>query len=314
MQGQYKNLETSGAFCCPLDIGRIPYKLASNAAGLKADQWKNWTIYFSSYALKNILPHQDYNCWLIFVKICTLICRRKILREDLAKIDDLVKMFSEKFENLYGKNSLTPNIHLLGHITDCIKEHGPVYAFWLYTFERMNGILGSFPTNNHDVTVQLMRRFTTMQHATIDQWPEELREEFATILGYSENGSTSETVQCSKAIRPLPPVTENAFLNSQISEIRSLMNNLYSNSNVEIGRLFIQTKVVAFDESLKLAAKESRYNNCSKVFIDNKLVEINFFVRCTVFVTDLVSTEGTMNTNTSLQNTLASLARPGHPT
>ena len=52
------------AFCCPLDIGRIPYKLASNASGLKADQWKNWTLYFSSYALKNILLHQDYNLHL----------------------------------------------------------------------------------------------------------------------------------------------------------------------------------------------------------------------------------------------------------
>ena len=32
----------------------------------------------------------------------------------------------------------------------------------------------------------------------LDQWPEELREELATILGYSENGSISETGQCSK--------------------------------------------------------------------------------------------------------------------
>ena len=69
------------AFCCPLDIGRIPYKLAANVSGLKADQWKNWTLYFSSYALKDILPHQDYQCWLIFVKACSLICRRKFLNQ-----------------------------------------------------------------------------------------------------------------------------------------------------------------------------------------------------------------------------------------
>ena len=43
------------AFCCPPAIGRIPYKLATNVSGLKADQWKNWTLYFLSYTLKDIL-------------------------------------------------------------------------------------------------------------------------------------------------------------------------------------------------------------------------------------------------------------------
>lgn len=54
--------------------------------------------------------------------------------------------------------------------------------FWLYAFERMNGILGSFQTNNRDVTIQLMRKFLGMQVVSLDQWPEDIRSEFfATI-------------------------------------------------------------------------------------------------------------------------------------
>ena len=71
------------AFCCPQDIGRIPYKLASNASGLKADQWKNWTMYFSLYALKDVILHRDYACWLVFVKLCRVICCREINKSDL---------------------------------------------------------------------------------------------------------------------------------------------------------------------------------------------------------------------------------------
>ena len=33
-------------------------------------------------------------------------------------------------------------MHLHTHITDCILDYGPVYSFWLYSFERYNGILG----------------------------------------------------------------------------------------------------------------------------------------------------------------------------
>ena len=66
------------SFHCPPDIGCIPYKIASKISGLKADQWKNWTLYFSLFALKGVLPHQDYDCSLMFVKVCTLICRLEL--------------------------------------------------------------------------------------------------------------------------------------------------------------------------------------------------------------------------------------------
>ena len=31
----------------PSDIGRIPYKISSGYSSFTADQWKNWTIYYS---------------------------------------------------------------------------------------------------------------------------------------------------------------------------------------------------------------------------------------------------------------------------
>ena len=34
-------------------------------------------------------------------------------------------------------------MHLAAHLTDCVRNHGPVYAFWLFAFERMNGIASS---------------------------------------------------------------------------------------------------------------------------------------------------------------------------
>ena len=58
------------SFITPNDIGRIPLKIASNFAGFTAEQWKNWTVYFSLYALQGILPRPHYQCWVLFVKAC----------------------------------------------------------------------------------------------------------------------------------------------------------------------------------------------------------------------------------------------------
>ena len=51
-------------------------------------------------------------------------------------------------------------MHLHLHLKDCILDFGPIYAFWLFSFERYNGILGDIPTNNRNVELQLMNRFT----------------------------------------------------------------------------------------------------------------------------------------------------------
>ena len=189
-------------------------------------------------------------------------------------------------------------MHLLAHITDCIIEHGPVYAFWLYAFERMNGILGSFPTSNHNISVQLMRKFITMQQVTLDQWPEELKSDFATLLD-TEHGSLSETMQDSikQNIKPLPPITEKALPDEEIAKIKSLMLTVYGGKNIQIARLCKSTAAVSFNESIKLAAKNSRYSHCSKVFIDSSLIEINFFIKCIIFVTDQSTNKCTRRTH-----------------
>ena len=38
----------------PSSIGRIPSKIASSFKGFTADQFKNWAVVFSSFALKDI--------------------------------------------------------------------------------------------------------------------------------------------------------------------------------------------------------------------------------------------------------------------
>ena len=39
--------------------------------------------------------------------------------------------------------------------------YGSIYGFWLFSFERYNGILGSYHTNNKTVEIQIMRKFMT---------------------------------------------------------------------------------------------------------------------------------------------------------
>lgn len=147
------------AFKVPSDVGRILYKFASNCSGFTADQWKTWTLVFSIYCLKGILPERDLECWRLFVRACRLLCCRSLLRSDVNEADDLLLRFCKECQSLYGPKFITPNMHLHCHLAQCVYDYGPVYGFWCFSFERYNGMLGQYHTNKRNIERTIMNTF-----------------------------------------------------------------------------------------------------------------------------------------------------------
>ena len=81
-------------------------------------------------------------------------------------------------------------MHLHTHIIECIIDYGPMYSFWLYSFERMNGVLGSVNTNQRSVEIQLMRKMTQCQTIAIFERPELYSEIFGQAFEYDETDKT----------------------------------------------------------------------------------------------------------------------------
>ena len=143
-------------FVTPPDVGRIPHKISSGFSFLTA------TLIYSLLVLKAVLPTDHYKCWLILVESCLLISSRTISQVNVSHLIFLLIQFCKTFENIYRSSACTPNLHLHCHLHECF---GPANAFWLFACERLNGILGSLPTNHHSIEAQLMRQFMISQQA-----------------------------------------------------------------------------------------------------------------------------------------------------
>src|SRR5260364_415961 len=63
---------------------------------------------------------------------------------------------AQLIEEHYGPHLISSNIHLSLHIKQCCLDYGPLYAYWCYSFERMNGLLGTYPTSNRSIEPELM--------------------------------------------------------------------------------------------------------------------------------------------------------------
>ena len=102
-------------------------------------QCKNWTSIYSMFCLKHFLPQTHLQCWQTFVLASQYLCTPVLLNTGLFKVDLLFVKFGERFEQLYGKKPVTPNMHFHCHLKERVIDCGPVHAFWFFSFERFNG-------------------------------------------------------------------------------------------------------------------------------------------------------------------------------
>lgn len=90
-------------------------------------------LIYSLIVLKGLLPRDHFGCWLLFVRACHLPTFLKV--ED---VQSALVQFAKCVEQLYGKESFTPNLHLHMHLLS---------GLWSTSFERYNSILGSYHMN-----------------------------------------------------------------------------------------------------------------------------------------------------------------------
>ena len=171
----------------PSDLGRLPANISTNHGSYTAEQWKNWTLLYSLLCLKGILPDKEYKCWQTFVLACKYICQGIVSETDLHIADGLFVKFCREVETIYGKDCITPNMHLHCRLKEILIDHGPVASFWCFSFERFNGILRSVPTNMRSVELQLMRRFQLSRFVDQNALPTSFKDELFPLCAVSND-------------------------------------------------------------------------------------------------------------------------------
>ena len=74
------------------------------------------------------------------------------MNEAYKQLIEIAKLIEEN----YGLELISSNIHLSLHIRQCCLDYGPPYAYWCYSFKRMNSLLGSYLTSNQLIEPELI--------------------------------------------------------------------------------------------------------------------------------------------------------------
>ena len=128
----------------PVDIGRIPYKIATGEgfSRFTADQWKTFILVYATSITWDLLCENDQWILTYFVRACSILVSRIVSKGNLEEAHRCLLKMVKLIEEIYGSEKITPNLHLCLHICECVMDYGPLYAFWCFSYERMNGLVG----------------------------------------------------------------------------------------------------------------------------------------------------------------------------
>ena len=128
------------------------------------------------------------------------------------------------------------------HLRDSIFDYGPSYSFWCFSFERYNGILGNYQTNNRNIGSQIMHKFireqqvrsTSMNVQGMSQDISDLFLKMDCMANSSSRAPLSSLLdfRCTSAqnISLLPPITEHILQVDTLKFLRALVLQISSYS------------------------------------------------------------------------------------
>ncbi|OAD65482.1 C2H2-type zinc finger transcription factor [Phycomyces blakesleeanus NRRL 1555(-)] len=134
----------------PMDYVVLKSKIGKGFPYMKADEWKSWVLVYSPILLKAVLPIEMFRNWISFVDACRQLVKPSITFSDIDNGHKFLQEFCTECQRIYTPTILTCNMHLHLHLRETIRDFGPVYGYWLFGFERYNGLLKNVNTNRKD--------------------------------------------------------------------------------------------------------------------------------------------------------------------
>ena len=124
----------------PRKVARLSRPLSSRT-NWNAREYENWILYYSVPILRSYFSEKYLHHWMKFVEALFILLQSEITLDELDKAHQLMLSFVELTEKLYGEGAMSPNVHQMIHISDSVRNWGPLWCHSGYPFESGNGVV-----------------------------------------------------------------------------------------------------------------------------------------------------------------------------
>jgi hypothetical protein len=144
----------------PRSMGPVLGKLGHKMSKFTGAEYKNLLNTCFSVMAEPHLTDAEYGLVHHLREVSRLLDDRIVRKNHIDEIHDYLLEYQKMYMKVYGADSLTPNNHKSTHLGDCMLDYGCVHGFWLFAFERYNGLAKATNWRNGNLLEVSMRQFT----------------------------------------------------------------------------------------------------------------------------------------------------------
>lgn len=101
----------------------------------KALEFRNFLLYFGFVVLKDVLPQEAYEHFLLLFATARILSCKQYTEQFIHVAATFIDAYLEGYIQIYGINSISSNVHNLCHVIDDVRRFGPLTNFSTYPFE-----------------------------------------------------------------------------------------------------------------------------------------------------------------------------------
>lgn len=159
--------------------------------------WENWVLYISQILFSTRLADKYLKYWSLLVESLHILLKDEIKLEELDRAEKMLKKFVELTQTYFTPKAMTFNVHQLLHITDSVRNWGPLWAHSAFAFEAGNHNLLQAVHCGNGAVLQIIR-FINISNKVSEMEKRLFKDESEIVKTYCNNTFTRRVQKCLK--------------------------------------------------------------------------------------------------------------------
>lgn len=127
-----------------------------------ASEFRNLLLFYF-IIFKGILKKEYFEHLMLFSTSIFTLLKSNISREEIETVEKNLELFVELFQEYFGEQHMTMNVHSILHVTQSVKNNGNLAIQSMFHFEMGNGILKKYLVAKRRPLEQIVNKYLVDQ-------------------------------------------------------------------------------------------------------------------------------------------------------
>lgn len=142
----------------PSAVTRTPRQLKDREK-FTASEWRNLLVLYGPVVMEGVVPEKYLVHFTTLSCAMHMLLQKSITFAQLEYSRELLIIYVVLYEEYYGLEKMTHNVHLLLHVIKGIKNHGPIFTHTCYPYEGKNRYLRELAKSPTKVAKVISRKY-----------------------------------------------------------------------------------------------------------------------------------------------------------